>query len=182
MRGAELVFSETSYWSLYQTSPCIASTLIFLPGDCFPCPVRELWFSHSSLDFTSLYLRTLLFLRCPKLKNCPPAREYTYILSLSTKHIYGYISYVYAHITYQWFSINSYGKYGWLKKNNTLFILFFFFFFFFIFWLCQVACRILVPQPRKKPASASLEEQNLKHWTTREVSAYPLVWVSVLDT
>ena len=68
-----------------------------------------------------------------------------------------------------------------LKKK--LFILFFFFFFFiFIFWLCQVACRILVPQPRKKPASASLEEQNLKHWTTREVSAYPLVWVSVLDT
>ena len=133
MRGAELVFSETNYWSLYQTSPCIASTLIFLPGDCFPCPVRELRFSHSSLDFTSLYLRTLLFLRCPKLKNCPPAREYTYILSLSTKHIYGHISYVYAHITYQWFSINSYRKYGWLKKNNTLFILFFFFFFFSFF-------------------------------------------------
>ena len=63
-----------------------------------------------------------------------------------------------------------------LKKK--LFILVFFFF----FWLCQVACRILVPQPRKKPASASLEEQNLKHWTTREISAYPLVWVSVLDT
>ena len=157
------MFSETRYWSLYQTSPCLSSGLISLPDDCFSCPVRDLGFSHSSLHLTSLCLRTLFFLKCPKLKNCPPAREYTYVLSLSTKHIYVCLSYVYAHITHQWFSINSYRKYGWFFFKQTLFI---FFFFKFLFFDCA-----------KRHVGSWFPNQGrnllLLHWKSRILNAGP---------
>ena len=39
--------------------------------------------------------------------------------------------------------------------------------FFFSFWLCHVACEILVPQPGIEPEPPALEVQNLNHWTAR---------------
>ena len=38
-----------------------------------------------------------------------------------------------------------------------------------IFWLCHVACRILVPPSGIKPVPPAVEAQILNHWTTREV-------------
>ena len=67
------------------------------------------------------------------------------------------------------------------RMADFLKILFIFFFKKIIFWLCQSAHEILVPQPRKTSARSSLEERNLKHSSIREVPAYCLVWVSVLD-
>ena len=37
------------------------------------------------------------------------------------------------------------------------------------FWLCQAACRVLVPWPRVTPAPPALEAQSLSRWTTSEV-------------
>ena len=42
-------------------------------------------------------------------------------------------------------------------------------FFFLIFWLCHMACGILVPPPGIKPAPPALETRSLNHWTAREV-------------
>ena len=41
--------------------------------------------------------------------------------------------------------------------------------FFFFFWLHQVECGILVPQPGIKPVPPAVEVQSSKHWTTKEV-------------
>ena len=38
------------------------------------------------------------------------------------------------------------------------------------FWLHNVACGILVPQPGIKPVTPAVEAQILNHWTTREIS------------
>ena len=38
-----------------------------------------------------------------------------------------------------------------------------------MFWLCCVACGILVPQPGIEPAPPAVEAQSLNHWTAREV-------------
>ena len=35
------------------------------------------------------------------------------------------------------------------------------------FWLCCMACRILVPQPRVEPAPPGVEVWHPNHWTTR---------------
>ena len=43
------------------------------------------------------------------------------------------------------------------------------FFFFLLFWPCQTARGILVPQPGIEPKPSALETHNLNHWTTREV-------------
>ena len=37
------------------------------------------------------------------------------------------------------------------------------------FWLCPMACGILVPQPWITPMPPTLEAQSLNHWTTWEV-------------
>ena len=42
-------------------------------------------------------------------------------------------------------------------------------FFFLIFWLCHMACGILVPPPGIEPAPPALETRSLNHWTAREV-------------
>ena len=41
-------------------------------------------------------------------------------------------------------------------------------FFFFIFWLCHMACRILVPQPGIEPMPPAVEAQSPNCWTARE--------------
>ena len=38
----------------------------------------------------------------------------------------------------------------------------------FFFFLCNTACRILVPQPGIKPGLLTMEERNPNHWTTRK--------------
>ena len=42
------------------------------------------------------------------------------------------------------------------------------FFFFFSFWLCLVACGILVPQPGIKSRVLAVKEWSPNHWTARE--------------
>ena len=42
----------------------------------------------------------------------------------------------------------------------------------FDFWLCCVACMILVPWPEIKPTSSALEAWSLNHWTDRKVLKY----------
>ena len=39
----------------------------------------------------------------------------------------------------------------------------------FLFWLCHMACGILVPQPGTKPTPPALEASSLNSWTAREV-------------
>ena len=39
--------------------------------------------------------------------------------------------------------------------------------FFFFFWLCHMACGILVPGPGNKHMPPAVEVQNPNHWTTR---------------
>ena len=39
----------------------------------------------------------------------------------------------------------------------------------FFFWLHQVECGILVPQPGIKPVPPAVEVQSSNHWTTKEV-------------
>ena len=46
---------------------------------------------------------------------------------------------------------------------------------FFCFWLCNTACRILVPRPGIKPTPPAVEAQSLNHWTTREVCPGPIL-------
>ena len=46
---------------------------------------------------------------------------------------------------------------------------FLFFSFLFFFWLCCMACGILVPQPGIEPMPPALEAQSFNHWTAREV-------------
>ena len=48
-------------------------------------------------------------------------------------------------------------------------------FFNFLFWLCHMACRILVHLPGIKPVCPSVATWNLNHWTTREVIKF-LLW------
>ena len=43
-----------------------------------------------------------------------------------------------------------------------------FFFLIFIFWLCHVACVILVTQPGIKPVPPALEAWSLNHWTAKK--------------
>ena len=45
----------------------------------------------------------------------------------------------------------------------------FLFFLFLIFWLCCVACGILVPQPGTEPVPPVLGRKGLSHWITMEV-------------
>ena len=70
-------------------------------------------------------------------------------------------------------SINS-GAHKLIFIHNYLFIrsyyildgfgsYFLFFSFFFFFWLCHVACGILVPQPGIEPMPPAVEEQSLNH-------------------
>ena len=49
-----------------------------------------------------------------------------------------------------------------LYKTVILFLI-------FIYWLCQEACGILVPQLGTEPIPPAVDMQNLNHWTTREV-------------
>ena len=42
-----------------------------------------------------------------------------------------------------------------------------------IFWLHCMACGILAPQPEIEPGLPVFEEQNLTHWTIREVCGGP---------
>ena len=49
------------------------------------------------------------------------------------------------------------------------FFFFSFLFCFVLFWLCHVACGVLVPQPGIKPTAPALEVQGLNHWTAGEV-------------
>ena len=37
------------------------------------------------------------------------------------------------------------------------------------FWLCRLACGILVPQPGIEPVPPAVEAQSRNHWTAREV-------------
>ena len=50
------------------------------------------------------------------------------------------------------------------------------FFFFLNFWLCCVACRILVPGPGIKTAPSAVEAQSRSCWTTRESPASIYFW------
>ena len=45
----------------------------------------------------------------------------------------------------------------------------FFLTYFFFFWLCSMACGILVPQLRIEPVSPALEAQSLNWWTAMGV-------------
>ena len=38
----------------------------------------------------------------------------------------------------------------------------------FFFWLCQVACGILVPWAGTQPSPSAVAVQSLSHWTTRD--------------
>ena len=40
--------------------------------------------------------------------------------------------------------------------------------FFLFFWLCCLACGILVPGPGIEPAPSAVKAQSPNHWTTRE--------------
>ena len=56
-------------------------------------------------------------------------------------------------------------------KPQMMFIIFqhkTFFFFFFIFWLCDAACRILVPQAGIEPVTTAVDVWIPSHWTTGE--------------
>ena len=44
------------------------------------------------------------------------------------------------------------------------------------FWLCHLACRILVPQPGTGPGPPAVEVQSPSHGTTREV-----LWRGILN-
>ena len=46
----------------------------------------------------------------------------------------------------------------------------------FIFWLKQMACEILVPQPGFKPMPPELEVWSLTHWTIREVPEFSVTF------
>ena len=41
-------------------------------------------------------------------------------------------------------------------------------FFLFSFWLCHLACKILVPWPGIEPVSLAVEVRSPNHWTARE--------------
>ena len=45
-------------------------------------------------------------------------------------------------------------------------------FFVVFFWLCHLACGILVPQPGTEPVTPALEVWSLNHWTAREVPCF----------
>ena len=49
----------------------------------------------------------------------------------------------------------------------------------FVFWLHHAACRVLVPQQGIKPASPALEAQSLNRWTTKEVPAKSVFYITV---
>ena len=38
----------------------------------------------------------------------------------------------------------------------------------FFFWLCCMACGILVPQPGIEPMPPAVEDQGLSHWLARK--------------
>ena len=65
------------------------------------------------------------------------------------------------------------GAYMCIMRKEINFILFFF------FWLCGLACGILVPWTGIELASPSVEAQSLGHWPTRELYSfacgYPVV-------
>ena len=42
-------------------------------------------------------------------------------------------------------------------------------FFLFVFWLCYIACRILVPGPGIEPGPSALRACSPSHWTTMQV-------------
>ena len=54
--------------------------------------------------------------------------------------------------------------------------------FFFFFWLCRMACGILVSQPGIKPACAPCSEApSANHWTTKE-DPWSLLEVTVIPS
>lgn len=52
---------------------------------------------------------------------------------------------------------------------SNIFVFLLFDFNVFIYWPCDVACGVLVPQPGVEPAPPAVEVQSLNHWTTKEV-------------
>ena len=40
---------------------------------------------------------------------------------------------------------------------------------YFVFWPCQIACRVLVPQPGIEPRPPTVEALSPNHWTTSEI-------------
>ena len=50
-------------------------------------------------------------------------------------------------------------------------------YFFFFFWLCHMACRILVPQPGTEPVPPAVEVQSLNHRAAREVPTWYFLMV-----
>ena len=52
--------------------------------------------------------------------------------------------------------------YFYVKPSNSCFCVFF-------FWLCCVACGILVPWPGIKPMPPTVESESLNHWIARDV-------------
>ena len=48
----------------------------------------------------------------------------------------------------------------------------------FFFWLCHVACGILVPWPGIEPWPTAVKVLSLNHWIVREVPAHYLIWPS----
>ena len=48
------------------------------------------------------------------------------------------------------------------------------------FWLCSLACRILVPWTGIKPGPLAVKGWNPNHWTTREFPAQFLIWLFFL--
>ena len=50
---------------------------------------------------------------------------------------------------------------------------------YYYYWLCHVACGILVPQPGIKPPSPAVEAGSPNHWITREV---PIIIIIIIQT
>ena len=54
-----------------------------------------------------------------------------------------------------------------------------------IFWLCRMACGILVPWPGIEPVSAALEAWSLHHWTARKSYhsiSTDVFWIPLIST
>ena len=49
----------------------------------------------------------------------------------------------------------------------------------FVFWLCLVACRILVPQPGIEPRPSAVKAQSPNHWTAREFPSFYFFFLNV---
>ena len=56
----------------------------------------------------------------------------------------------------------------------------FFYCILFYFWLFQVACRILVPQPGIEPGVPAVRVPSPNHWTAGEFPCLPSLWVNIV--